>query len=92
MKKTTFFTLTDSSYHVSLRNRLLDTNKSVVVSLLSIRRTAVNHFESIKYKNNQQSSDGSGSRRSLRFIGHASTQLNVTTPKKIHFNVESRKL
>ena len=51
MKNTTFFTLNDSSYHLLLRNRLLDKNKHVVVSFPSIKRTAVNHFESIKYKN-----------------------------------------
>ena len=47
-KKVSYFTLTDSSYCLYLRNRLIEDNISSVVSLSSIWRTAINHFESIK--------------------------------------------
>lgn len=77
---------------------MLKNNKSAIISLSSIRRTVVYHFESIKYKNHQQSSDGSGSRRSLRFMEHTSSQSTVATSnneshvKKVPFNLNSIKL
>ena len=90
-KKGTYFTLTDSSYCTYLRNRMLDATQSSV-SLSSIRRTAMNHFQTIKYKPSLEASKkNDSSRRSSRFIQPQTR--NVVTPH-IHkgYDLNSRKL
>ena len=46
----------------------MDSSKSPVISLSSIRQTAINHFETIKCKPFLQTSKNTNSRRPLRFI------------------------
>lgn len=67
-KKMTYFTLTDSLYCSYLRNRIIEDNKSSTVSLSSIRRTTLNHFESIKYKSTSCLATMGITRHSLRFV------------------------
>ena len=62
-----YFNLTYSSYCLNLRNRLIEDNKLLIISFSSIRRTAINHFESIKYKSKTQLETMGSTRRSLRF-------------------------
>jgi len=67
-KRVTYYTLTDSSYCLYLRNRIIEDNQSSIISLSSIRRTAMNHFETIKYKSTTRTASMGSTRRSLRFI------------------------
>lgn len=90
-KKATYFTLTDSSYCIYPQNRMLDATQSSV-SLSSIRRTAMNHFQTIEYKPSLEASKkNDSSRRSSRFIQPQTR--NVVTPH-IHkgYDLDSRKL
>ena len=48
-KKATYFTLTYSSHYIYLQKHLMDATNSYV-SLSSIQCTALNHFETTKYK------------------------------------------
>ena len=93
-KRVTYFTLTDSSYSLYLRNRIIDDNKSAVISLSSIRRTAINHFESIKYKSSNRLVAMGSTRRSLRFIDPV---LDAPSTPELHvsnngYDLNSRKL
>ena len=86
---------------------MIEKNDSSEVSLASVRRTAMNHFETRKYKSAQckerLSGDGGGIRRSRRVAGNISRELNVdlsyecslekdTHSKPVCLDLNSRKL
>ena len=90
-KKTRYFTLTDSSYNVTLRNKMIDDKKASKISLSSIRRTALNHFEPISYKNHLALDNIGSTRRSVRFLVVAPSPP-VSPIDPISYDLNSRKL
>ena len=91
-KKVTYFSLTDSSYCLYLRNRKIEDNKSSIVSLSSIRRTAINHFESIKYKSAPSLPTMGSIRRSLCFVDPKQVTTSDLPVTHNGYNLDSRKL